>query len=127
MFATVKSGVGQPFVNRGDPDTLDFVMGDLTLDNDYHDMDVSGVVGVGIRLVWMLVSIKAAEADKDINFRTKGATNEVNRGRVRTHVAAQWQDTDVFVVTDSSGVFSYKAVAATWQGVNICVRGWQAL
>lgn len=112
------------FVDRGDPASGDFAVGDLTTDAAYHDLDLTaaGVPANGVALVKF--SIKATSADKNFRFRKKGNSNDVAMTICHTIVANLNVDGIAIVPCDANSKIEYKASNTTWTSIDICVLGW---
>ena len=110
--------------DRGDLAEPDYQTVDVTKDSDWHDMDISAIVGKGQKLVLIRCYINDNAGGKKGQFRTKGYTYTYNVGRVVTHVANKTADEHIWVYTDVNGVIQYYFDTATWNAVQIEVRGW---
>lgn len=112
------------YTDRGDVDAFDYEMGVLTEDGAYHALDISGVVGVGVRLVLLHVSMGATTAGKTCSFRTNGVSTTFNTGKLCTQINGNSISGDLWVLTDASGVIEYAFASATWSFIRIVIRGW---
>lgn len=112
------------YTDRGDFDGVDFAVGVLTTDAQYHDLDLSGIVGAAVRLVHIQMSVQADRAGAGINLRTKGNTLSYNVFGYLQQVADVRATLEGWVVTDSAGKIQYYATNDTWTYLSISVRGW---
>lgn len=124
MFAVTPVNAGVKWTDRGDVADSDYENGDLTKDAQYHDMDLSSIVGAGKRLVLLRVGMAEDAGGKKCRFRTKGFSHNYNLSTRYTQVANKTVDGDVWVETDANGVIEYLFDAATWTIIYIIVRGW---
>lgn len=123
MFFSKPSG--QRWYNRGDSNTEDFLVTDLTKDGDWHDMDLSGVIPKGTSLVLMRLRLNHTGANQEIRFRTKGHTQVENFIGQHTNDAMRMLGTSIMVQPDSDGIIQYTTGAAgTWLVITIQIKGW---
>ena len=108
----------------GDPAAAHFDEEDLTTDATWNDLDLSSIVGKGIKLVHLYVAISDGAAGSVLGFRQNGNVNAWNAGFVRTQVADVYMDADIFVLTDASGIIEYYGSDLDFTTIDITVRGW---
>lgn len=117
------------FVDRGDPATSDYEVGDLTTDDTWNDLDL-GAGGAGIvptNAVAVLLYVKVQDDDAAgsyLFFRKNGNSNSHAIGAVRVQVAGVGNDNSVTVPCDGNGIIEYLAANVTWATVRITVLGW---
>ena len=104
---------------RGDPSTFDFTKTDLTLDADWHDLDLSSIIPAGNHRVWFRTYYVHTNpgASKMVLMRKNGATNNVNAD---WHI--QWQATErglAFVRLDDDRIMEYRidGAAGEWTAI----------
>ena len=125
MFFIGKAG-GIMWNDRGDVASHDFGIGDLTHDNNWHDLDLSGIVGVGVKLVLLHLHISTSVGNPTIYMKQNGNVNDINMVYKKFQGAGSVWDT-VEVTTDANGVIEYKLIlGSTITMCNITVRGWFA-
>lgn len=114
------------YVDRGDPATFDFALGDITQDDLWHDLNLAGIVpeSGANHPVHLIVAVKATKADNYLYFREKGNVNAVNVVCARTQAANVSLNLDCLVMMDAARVIQYKATIDDWTGIQIAVRGW---
>jgi len=117
-------GVPPCYIDRGDPADYDLVQGDMTLDNDHHDFDLSSIVPEGATAVHLRVLLKNTIVNKRIEFRKKGNVNTRNTAQCTTQVANVTLNNDVIVAVGESRIIEYWANAGGWVSISIVVRGW---
>lgn len=115
---------GDKFYPRGDVVDNDFVAGDLTKDDAWHDLDLSAIIGVGKSLVFIRAFLDENTGGKFIKLRTKGHTNNTNISACYTQVANKICDHTLSIYTDSNGIIEYLISTATWTTLTLAVRGW---
>ena len=111
------------FVDRGDPSTIDFDEGDLTLDGTWNDLDLSSIVPAGAIQVLIRLQLTDDAAGSYIGFRENGKTNAVNLIYARTQVALVTTDNQVLIPLDSNRVIEYRA-SVGFDSIDIVIMGW---
>lgn len=122
MFFSRRAGI--KYVDRGDAPAHDYIVGDFTKDNDWHTLDLSGVVGVGRRLVSIHIHIASLEVPRHARFATNGNTDDYNIAEVNAGVSINGVNGNFLVYTDADGKIQYKFQAATWFSAFFAIRGW---
>jgi hypothetical protein len=124
-WAVGSSGGG--FVDRGDPSVNDYVVGDLTTDNNWHVLDLFTDVGVpkGAKSVLIKVALVDNAVDSRIRFRKNGNVNSTNSMVVATQVANVAMFADATVALDADAKIEYLASNVTFTTINLLVRSWQ--
>lgn len=112
------------YYNRGDPAAADFAHTDLTIDNAWHDLDLSGIIPKNTKVVLLRIVLTCDAAWRNVLFRTKGNSNEINCSYLRNFSAGSEIPFDVIVSPDSSGIIEYKVTPDTWSKLTITVAGW---
>lgn len=115
---------GDVYADRGDPSAVDFDIGDLTADNDWHDLDLSSIIAAGAKgnLVHLQIFGNGSGAARVVQLRENGNSNAINMWYRR--FAAGVADGDAaWVLTDSAGKIEY-LISGAMTTCNIVVRGW---
>lgn len=122
----LSTDIGRPtgFVDRGDPATYDFAKEDLTIDGNWHDMDLSGIVSEFAKAVFIVGHLEGAAVDWAIMFRKKGNTNEVVHGGMETLRAGVERHRSSIVALDDNRIIQYKADNQAWTTLSLAVKGW---
>ncbi|MBW1996365.1 MAG: LamG domain-containing protein [Deltaproteobacteria bacterium] len=108
-----------------DPSSHDFVLGDLTTDGNFHELDLSGIVPTGARFVALGVRVKAPATYKYIQFKPRDNTNNYAVHIVYTTEADVPNYGYVVVRLDSNRKIYYKTVNyANWTFIYIDVMQW---
>lgn len=109
--------------DRGDPDDYDYTQATLTLDTNYHDLDLSSIIPEGTKAVSLIVYIKDAVADKYIGFRKNGNAHSNCSPTVYNQVANIYTHSSVIIGCDSNRIIEYYANGGT-DNIAITVNGW---
>ena len=113
------------WTNRGDENVYDFELGDLEADGDWHDIDLSGIISAGAKLVLLALELNHGTAGYFMQFRTKGHTSACAVVKVTTNAASRLVYTSICVQPDSDGIIQYETgVAVMWLQTNMRVMGW---
>jgi len=112
------------YTHRGVVSTVDFDKDDLTLDDAFHQLDLSGIVGEAARLVLIRVRVWGVNGNPRLIIKTGAEQGSENMAFVYTISAATPNETSVWVMTSSTGRIDYKASVATWTSLDLVVRGW---
>jgi len=119
-----KRWAGDRWYDRGDIVAIDYAKESLTVDGEWHDLDISGVVGVGKRFVLLQGYLNENAGGNGMRMRTKGNTNEFNVAECMTQIADKTCDYNYWIHTNSGGIIQYNIDVATWTTINLVIRGW---
>lgn len=122
MFFGKAAGVS--WHDRGEILCPDYELGDLTEDDAFHDLDLSGIVGAAVRLVLLRVRIAGAADHNRVIFKRKGATENPNISFVYVFPTVHNFDTSIWAYTDAAGKIEYKFSNVVWTYIELSVRGW---
>ena len=117
-----QSFVTGQYVPRGDAAAIDFVLGDLTDNGAYNDLDLSGVVPVGAVAVLLRVGLQGDSNNKKARFRRNGNSNDHTVSVQETVVADVNQYAEHVIACDANRIIEYKL--NTVDGCNIWILGW---
>lgn len=119
-----QGGVGYMIVDRGDPTGDDFTEGNLTIDGNWHDLALSGLVPTGASWVLLKGYIAATTpAGKTLKLRENGNANAYNIGYAAPQAANISQGFEFFIRMDSTRVIEY-AITTGMTIVSMVVSGW---
>jgi hypothetical protein len=124
LTATTVAGALNSYVDRGDPAGYDKVVGDLTTDGTWRDLDLSAVVPSGAVAVHICCNIIDDAAGSVFLIRKNGNTNSYNTLSQATQAANVTVYFDGIVKCDANRVVEYVASNTAWTGINITIRGW---
>lgn len=112
--------------DRGDPAAYDYTEAGLTMDNAWHNLDVSAIV-VNPDASWVLLGVLLNDPNvgDNIMFRKDGNANAISMAGVIAQVANQDVFAQVLVPCSTSQVIEYRANAAL-ASCDIVVMGWIA-
>lgn len=117
-------GIPPTYVHRGDPADWDFILGDLTTDDAWHELDLSAIVPEGASAVHLHVVVNNANVAAVIQFRDTSQSDVYNVAFCKQFVAAVSNHYDIVQKIDSNRKIDYNAVTVGWAGLYISVRGW---
>jgi hypothetical protein len=112
------------FIDRGDPADYDYAKEDLTIDGDWHDMDLSGIVPVGAKAVFIIGHLQGNAVDWKISFRKKGNVNEIVHSGMETLRAGVERHRSSVVALDANRKIQYKVDDEAWDILDLAVKGW---
>ena len=119
------SGSGERYVDRGNATAFDIDEQTLTMDNDWHDWDLSSIVP--LNAAGKAINIRTLSSDNTANnfsLREKGSTDVAwNILNVRNAAGGTTINQDGIVVCNASRVIEYK-VSATATLAEAVIRGW---
>ncbi|MBA7524151.1 hypothetical protein ES705_16288 [subsurface metagenome] len=124
MFYHRRAGV--QWIDRGDIDAVDYNVTSLTANDNWQDLDISGIVGTGRKLVVIESNLKDNAGGKVMLVRTKGNVNEINISPCGTIKADKTCSRNLLLSTDENGVVQYKIESGIWSITDLTVRGWFA-
>lgn len=115
------------WVDRGDPSDYDFILSDLTTDDNFHTLDLSTIVPTGTSMVKLIVLINGTSAPGRIHFRKNGNSNYHTSTGVRASTTGYTAEGMVDVFCDSNQIIEYSAENITWGYIRITVAGWYGI
>jgi len=112
--------------DRGDPAAYDYTEAGLTMDNAWHNLDVSAVV-TDSDASWVLLGVLLNDPNvgDNIMFRKDGNANAISMAGVIAQVANQDIFAQVLIPCSTSQIIEYRANAAL-ASCDIVVMGWVA-
>jgi len=117
-------GLIDMYIDRGDPSSYDYSQTDLTIDGLWHDLDLSGLVTAGAKLILLEGEIEASSVGYNIEFRKNGNSNEINHCGMESLRNNEPRHRSCLVACDNSQKIEYKIDNQTWTTIDIAVRGW---
>lgn len=126
-FATVKARLDDMlphFHNRGDPADYDFKIGDFTTDDDWHTLDLSGIVPAGAKAITCWFGMAATVTNARFQIRQNGNSNAFNFTGSRTQVANLFFEAGGTILCDTNRVVEYKATNVDFTVIFMTIKGW---
>lgn len=117
------SGAGG-YVDRGDPSSPDYTSATLTLDNNWHDLDLSGIIPAGGKAALFRIIARTASVGSSIQFKMKGKTQSSTVATVYINVSNGWEWTEKIVPVDANRFIEYKISNVSWSALTLTVAGW---
>lgn len=111
------------YVDRSGIAAEDFDQGDLTMDNAWHDLDLSAVVPAGATVVYLRVNTYDNSATAYLLLRKNGSVGAFDARMCRTPVVDTNLENYILVGCDASRVIEYLA-NETFTAINIVILGW---
>lgn len=112
------------FVERGDPGSADFAIGDFTIDSAWHDLDLSGIVPSNAKAVAVSLRLRSTLTCKTIYLTKKDYIQGWNVSLHKMNLAGLYEYTDKIVPIGSDGKLTYYLTAGGWNVVWLTVKGW---
>jgi len=117
-------GTNYRYVDRGDPTSWDWEVGDLTTNGGWHDLDCSSIVSSDAVSIVFKLAIQDGVAGSTILLRKNGNSNAYNTCAIRTQIADIYNDAVFIVPCDSNQVVEYYGTNTGFSAVSICIMGW---
>lgn len=117
-------GIPPVFINRGDPTPADFEETDLTQDNNWHELDLSGIIPENAKGVIIASVLLAQQASSSFQLRRAGNVNNNAVSGSVTQVANQVMLQTFTVPLSDDRKLEYNAEAANWFVLNLTVTAW---
>lgn len=112
------------FVARADPGAYDFDQDDLTVDNDWNDLDLSNIVTAGAAVVILRVRLQATSTGKHFDMRGYESLGTWTTMRMYSVEATRIHSQTVFLPLDSARVVQYNTNNTTFTYIWGVVAGW---
>lgn len=115
---------GDRIVDRGDVGGYDVLMAALTLDNEWHNLDLSSILPTNAKWVRLRAQANSMTAPESLMFRRKGNTNNINVDGV--FIAVESTDTNAWplIKVGNDGIIEYCGTVGTWYSIYITVIQW---
>ena len=111
------------FVDRGDTTLPDWDHLTLTLDNAWHELDLSAIVPANATAVSILCIMNGDAVGRRISLRKSGNANEGNMSIRTTNVANTVGQHDMVVAASANQIIDYK-ITTGWNILILVVKGW---
>ena len=116
--------VGEVYVDRGDLPGWDFGVATLTIDGNWHELDLTNVIGeVAATRVLVRVAISAPGPGYSFWLRQGDNTSNVNASALRSQVAGQYTEHETQIQLPGTQHIAYLGSAGTTDAL-LVVRGY---
>lgn len=112
------------FHDRGPHDSFDYSLGDLTVDNAFHELDLSSIVPDGAKGIVLHLKASSTDITKLARMRRAGDPETLTRCVIRPQVANIEITVHVIIPVDSTRKIDYMLRADGWVTFIITVKGW---
>ena len=116
--------VGNKYIDRGDPEFLDWTTENFTTDDFWHDLDCSNIVPKNTIAIMFTGRILHSESGKQFMMRKNGNTYYNNQRLTRTQVANIAKSFNWIVACDSDRLVEYRASNTTFLYIDLTIAGW---
>lgn len=113
------------FIDRGDPAAYDWDHNDLTIDDGWHDLDLSAIVPAGAKSVEFNLYVSTTAVSKTFMLRKNGNANIINSAGLVPPVAGVPFRGDAEVACDVDRKIEYFGNAGAFNYIYIVVRHWR--
>jgi hypothetical protein len=117
-------GTTHIYVDRGDPSSHDWTVGNFTTDYTWRDLDCSSIVPAGATAIHFRVSLDDGVVGSLFQLRENGNSNTRNLTLQRIQVANKYIDADMWCSCDSNRVVEYRGSNVTFSAIDVTIRGW---
>lgn len=117
-------GIPPVYIDRGDPVDFDWNHTTLILDNNWHTLDLSGIVDPNAKAVLIRGFMESSVALRTIIFRRHGITNEPLQSIMSTQVANLPNYLQKVVALSTDLKIEYKARTGPWNFFFLVISGW---
>lgn len=121
-------GIPPTYIPRTGSSTYDWTFELLTIDGDWHDLDLSSIVPAGASAVELHVKGSNLSGDGVLYMRRKGDTRIKGTCRLRCQVADKMIQIPTIIELGVNRIIEYRILGADWKtgqfGSDITVMGW---
>lgn len=112
------------YVDRGDTSVYDYVKTDLTVDGNWNELDLSGIVPEKAKAVFIAGHLEGVSPSWKIRFRKNGNVNDIVHGGIETLRAGIERHRSSIVALDDDRKIEYNADNQNWTVLSLIVKGW---
>lgn len=112
------------FIDRGDPATPDFAVGDFLQDGAWHEKNLSAIVPVEAKAILIRLKLTGPVINSSVAFRERGNFNEENVSKATIQVAPIETNQDMVFSIDPTRIIDYKASNVVFFEIELTVKGW---
>ena len=117
-------GKGLRFVDRGDPATVDFGLGDFTADDTWHELDLSGIVDEGTKAIAFCITCRNTNPQRRAMFKKKGNVNVGSLSILYSQNANIYFGINCTCPLSTDGKIEYNLNAGGWNCFDFRTLGW---
>lgn len=124
LHSHLGGGGGSVYVDRGDNITDDFTTSDFIRDGAYHELDLSGFIPFGTKLISITGYLRNSAANKAFRF---GETSHISNKNIHvdfTQNANQLMGFHYDIIPDENRRIRYQFDNANFLVVILNIRGW---
>ena len=122
MFAIFADN-GEKYVSLGDKTNPDYDKTTLTVDNQYHDLDLSGLCPAGTKRIRIRILAVWPSAGFAAFLRKKGYVNEINIGRYLAEIANSQIDIVRNIECNTDRFIEYR-INTSVTNIYFCILGY---
>jgi len=115
---------GTRLVHRGEILVPDFQVGDFTIDDEWHDLDLSSILPANAFAFIVAGSFDVDSGAEYIQIRPKGFTGSYTKFKSRSLVINAQHDFHGTIFCNNNQIVEYQISIATWATLYFCIRGW---
>lgn len=118
------SPAGGKYVDRGLQETTDYTEETLDMTAGWHELDISGIIGKGEKLVLIELYLASATGNREFVLRTHNQEDTKNFGSMFTGDTGGKKAQLMSVLTDKDGKIDHFTSLATGDFMHATIRGW---
>ncbi len=111
-------------INRGDPAVKDFETVDFTIDNAWHDLNLTAIIPAMTGFLFCTVEINYNAIGRLVQFRTKGNVNRPNVSAIRSVAVNSPNVADITIPTAGNQIIQYKIEHTDFLNISLTVKSW---
>jgi len=115
---------GHKYIDRGFITANDYRIGDFTLDDAYHTLDLSSIIAAGSVVCMLFIALKGDAGGLKFVVKKNGADNDYNVFSVFTQVANLSAFAFGIVAPDENGIIEYSGSVSGITAADMIVKGW---
>ena len=112
------------YVTRAVLEDYDYEHTDLDTDAAWHDLDLTGIIPVEAKVVFIHVKLRAATVGSFIGFKPAG--DSAHYGQMQAHINVANKDIHGYftIPLRGTGIVQYQASNVTWTFLRTIITGW---
>ena len=117
-------GAGLKYIDRGNLPSPDFEVGSFTFDNNWHALDLSGIIPINTKIVIGRVVCQETTKPKNVVMSTNGLSSGYNAVNRWTQSTTSYLGFEFFMSPTSDRKIHYRINAGTWTMFELVVLRW---